>query len=137
MHLGIFINQYALLSWTSSLSISSSAISASTLYNHVRVGLPTGLLTSSLYSILLFIQSSSLFLITCSYHLSLQLLIAVVIGSTPTNSQFVTCPSVFHGNTTHPSNHLWYICVSKIYTFCVLVETSYLCISVISLTSKN
>ena len=35
---------HLLLSWTSSLSISSSAISASTLSNHVFLGLPTGLL---------------------------------------------------------------------------------------------
>ena len=40
-----------LLSWTSSLSISCSAISASTLSNHVFLGFPTGLLTSTLYSI--------------------------------------------------------------------------------------
>ena len=114
----------------SSRSISSSDISASTLYNHARVGLPTGLLASPLYSIFFLIQFSSLFLITCSYHLSPPLLITVVIGWTPTDSQFFTCPSVFHGNTTHPSNHLLYICVSNIYTFCVLVETSYLCMSV-------
>ena len=38
-----------LLSWTSSLSISSSAISASTLSNHVFLGLPTGLLPSTPY----------------------------------------------------------------------------------------
>ena len=37
-----------LLSWTSSLSISSSAISTSTLSNHVFLGLPTGLLPSTL-----------------------------------------------------------------------------------------
>ena len=54
--------------------------------NHVLAGLPTGLLDSTLYSILFFTQSSSLFLITCSYHLSLLLLMTVVIGSTPTNS---------------------------------------------------
>ena len=35
---------HLLLSWTSSLSISCSAISASTLSNHVFLGLPTGLL---------------------------------------------------------------------------------------------
>ena len=55
------------LSWTSSLSISSSAISASTLSNHVFLGLPTGLLPSTLYSIHFFTQSSSPFLITCPY----------------------------------------------------------------------
>ena len=42
---------HLLLSWTSSLSISSSAISTSTLSNHVFLGLPTGLLPSTLYSI--------------------------------------------------------------------------------------
>ena len=46
-----------LLSWTSSLSISSSAISASTLSNHVFLGLPTSLLPSTLYSIHFFTQS--------------------------------------------------------------------------------
>ena len=76
---------HLLLSWTSSLSISSSAISASTLSNHVFFGLPTGLLPSTLYSIHYFTQSSSPFLITCPYHLSLPLLMKVVIGSTPTS----------------------------------------------------
>ena len=83
---------HLLLSWTSSLSISSSAISTSTLSNHVFLGLPTGLLPSTLYSIHFFTQSSSPFLITCPYHLSLPLLMKVVIGSTPTsllNSSFV------------------------------------------------
>ena len=83
---------HLLLSWTSSLSISSSAIPASTLSNHVFLGLPTGLLPSTLYSIHFFTQSSSPFLITCPYHLSLSLLMKVVIGSTPTsflNSSFV------------------------------------------------
>ena len=83
---------HLLLSWTSSLSISSSAISTSTLSNHVFLGLPTGLLPSTLYSIHFFTQSSSPFLITCPYHLSLPLLMTVVIGSTPTsllNSSFV------------------------------------------------
>ena len=70
-----------LLSWTSSLSISCSAISASTLSNHVFLCLPTGLLSSTLYSIHLFTQSSSPFLITCPYHLSLPLLMKVVILS--------------------------------------------------------
>ena len=74
---------HLLLSWTSSLSISSSAISTSTLSNHVFLGLPTGLLPSTLYSIHFFTQSSSPVLITCPYHLSLPLLMKVVIGSTP------------------------------------------------------
>ena len=39
---------HILLSWTSSLSISSSAISASILSNQVFLGLPTGLLPSAL-----------------------------------------------------------------------------------------
>ena len=83
---------HVLLSWTSSLSISSSAISTSTLSNHVFLGLPTSLLPSTLYSIHFFTQSSSPFLITCPYHLSLPLLMKVVICSTPTsllNSSFV------------------------------------------------
>ena len=44
-----FLNFF--LSWTSSLSISSFSISASTLSNHVLLGLPTGLLFSTLYFI--------------------------------------------------------------------------------------
>ena len=83
---------HLLLSWTASLLISSLAISASTLSNRVFLGLPTGLLPSTLYSIHFFSQSSSPFLITCTYHLSLSLLMKVVIGSTPTslhNSSFV------------------------------------------------
>ena len=83
---------HSLLSWTSSLSISSSAISTSTLSNHVFLDLPTGPLPSTLYYIHLFTQSSSPFLITCPYHLSLPPLIKVVICSTPTsllNSSFV------------------------------------------------
>ena len=83
------------LSWTSSLSISSSTISASTLSNHVMLGLPTGLLPSTLNSIHFFTQSSSLFLVTCPYHLSLPLLMTVMLNSNHP-SQFYTCPSVFH-----------------------------------------
>ena len=68
------------LSWTYSLSISSSAIYASTLSNHVLLGLPTGLLPSTLNS-----RHSSAspqhFHITCPYHLSLPLLMTVVVGS--------------------------------------------------------
>ena len=83
---------HLLLSWTSSFSISSSDISASTLSNHVFLGLPTGPLPSTLYSIHLCTQSSSPFLITCPYHLSIPLLMKIVIGSTPNsllNSSFV------------------------------------------------
>ena len=82
------------LSWTSSLSISSYAIFASTLSNDVLLGLPTGLLPSTLNSIHFFTQSSSLFLITFPHHMS--------IPSQPTTSndnrlnsnqpsQFFTC----------------------------------------------
>ena len=56
------------------------------LCNHVLACLSTGLLNSTLYSILFFTQSPSLLLITCSYHLSLPLLMTVMICSTPTNS---------------------------------------------------
>ena len=97
------------LSWTSSLSISSSAISASTLSHHVFLGLPTGLLPSTLHSIYYFTQSSSHFLITCPYHLSLPPLMKVVIGSTPIsllNSSFVL---LFFMEIPH--NHL-IICIS-------------------------
>ena len=59
---------HLLLSWTSSLSISSSAISASTLSNHVFLGLPTGLLPSTLYSIHFFTQSSSYVHTSSVYH---------------------------------------------------------------------
>ena len=81
-----------LLSWAYPLSISSSAISASTLSNQILLGLPTGLLPSTLHSIHFFTQSSSPLFITCPYHLSLPPLMKVVIGSTPTsilNSLFV------------------------------------------------
>ena len=73
------------LSWTSSLSISSSAIPASTLSNHVSPGLPTGLPPSTLYSTHFFTQSSSPSPTTRPYHPSLPLLMKVVIGSTPTS----------------------------------------------------
>ena len=97
--INIFLHFF--LSWTSSLPISWSAIFASTLSKHV-LGLLTGLLPSILYSIHFFIKS--LVLITCPYHLSLPLLMTVVVVSNQL-SQFFTCP-VFHGNVTHPSNHL-------------------------------
>ena len=87
---------HLLLSWTSSLSISSSAISASTLSNHVFLGLPTGLLPSTLYSIHFFHPV----FITFSHHMS------IPSQSTTSNescdrlnsnqpSQFFICPSVF------------------------------------------
>ena len=91
------------LSWTSFLSISSSAMSAFILSNHALLGRPT-VLPSTLYSIHFFTQSSSLFLITYPYHLSLPLLMTVMIGSNPTN--VFHCHSVFYGNTTHSSNHM-------------------------------
>ena len=83
------------LSWGIFLSISSSAISASTLCNHVILGLPTGILPSTLNSIHFFTQPSSPFLITCPYYPSLPPLITVLIGSNQF-SQLFTCPSVFH-----------------------------------------
>ena len=55
------------------------------MFNHVLLGLPAGLLPSTLISIHFFTQSSSFFLIICPYHLSLFLLMTVVIGSTPTS----------------------------------------------------
>ena len=95
---------HSVLLWTSSLPISSSAIFASTLSNHVLLGLPTGLQPSTLISIHFFIQSSSFFLITCPYHLSITLLMTVEIGSTSTI--LLNSSLVFHGNATHPSNHV-------------------------------
>ena len=84
------------LSWGIFLSISSSAISASTLSNHVHLGLPTGILPSTPNSIHFFTQPSSPFLITCPYHPSLPPLISVMIGSNSNQfSQLFTCP-VFH-----------------------------------------
>ena len=70
----------------------SQAISVYTPSHHALLGLPTGLLPSTLTSIHFFTQFFSLFLITCPYHVSLPLLMKVVIGSTPTsllNSSFV------------------------------------------------
>ena len=101
-------------SWTSSLSISSSAMSASTLSNHVLLGRPTGLLPSTLNSIHFFTKS----LITFTHHMS------IPSQSTTSNDscdrlnsnqafQFFICPSVLHGNTTHPSNHL-HLCSFKL-----------------------
>ena len=58
---------HLLLSWTSSLSISSSAISASTLSNHVFLGLPTSLLPSTL-TLHTFLRPV---LITFSHHMSI------------------------------------------------------------------
>ena len=83
------------LSWGIFFSISSSAISGSTLSNHVLLGLPTGLLPSTPNSIHFFTQPSSPFLITCPYHPSLPPLITVMIGSNQF-SQIFTCPSAFH-----------------------------------------
>ena len=104
---------YFFLSWASSLWIQSSAISASTLYNHVLAGLPTGLLDSTLYSILFFTKSSSLFLITflitCPYHLSLPLLMTVVIGSILTNS--LNSALVFLSFMETPQIHLIICCI--------------------------
>ena len=57
---------HLLLSWTSSLSISSAAISASTLSNHVFLGLPTGLLPHSEISVFIFFLESFLCLETDS-----------------------------------------------------------------------
>ena len=110
----LFITFYLhfFLSWISSLSNSNSAISASTLYNYVLLGFPNGLLPSTLNSIYFFTQSSSLFLITCPYHLSLPLLMKVVLGSTPTN--LLNSILVFHRDSTHPSNHL-HLCFFKVY----------------------
>ena len=103
-----------LLSWTSSLSISSSDISASTLSNHVFLGLPTGLLPSTLYYIHFFTQSSSPFLITCPYHLSLPHLMKVVIGSTPTN--LLNFSFVLLSFNEIPHFHL-IICISALSNF--------------------
>ena len=97
-------------------SISSSAISTSTLYNLVLVCLPCGLLASTLYSTLFFTQSSSLFLITCSYHLSLPLLMTVVICSTPTNSLNSSFVILSFMETPHIHLIICCICVLLKYT---------------------
>ena len=89
----------------------SSVMSASTLSNHVLLGRPTGLLPSTRYSIHFFTHSSSLFLITCPYHLSLPLLMTVVIGSTSTkclNSSLVLLSFI-----ETPHSHL-IICISAL-----------------------
>ena len=77
-----FFLHFCLL-WTSSLSISSSPISDSTLFNHVLLGLPTGLLPSTLNSIHFFIQPTTSN-DSCDILNSNQL------------SQFYMCFSVFH-----------------------------------------
>ena len=82
---------HLLLSWTSSLSISSSAISASTLSNHVFLGLPTGLLPT-IYTP--YISSPS------PHHMSIPSQSTTsnescdMLNSNP-HSQFFICPSVF------------------------------------------
>ena len=79
----IFIT-FRLHLFLSSLSISRSAISASTLSNRVLFGLPPGLLPLTLISIhMFFTHSSSVFLITCQY--IIPLLMTVVIGSVQTS----------------------------------------------------
>ena len=91
VHFPIGLDFHFLLSWTSSLSISGSDICASTLSNHVFLGLPTGLLPSTLYSI---------HFSPSSHHMS------IPYQSTTSNescarlnsnqpSQFLICPSVF------------------------------------------
>ena len=84
------------------------------LSNHVLLGLSTGLLPSTLYSIHFFTQSSSLFLITCPYHLSLPLLITVVMGSTPTS--FLNYSLVLLSFMEIPHIHL-IICISALSNF--------------------
>ena len=107
---------HLLLSWTSSLSISSSAISASTLTtvsNNVFLGLPTGLLPSTLYSIH-FISLHPV-LITCPYHLSLPLLMKVVIYST-TPTSLLNSSFVILSFNKIPHIHL-IICISTLSNF--------------------
>ena len=82
---------YFFLSWTSSLSISSFAISDSILYNHVLLGLPTGLLLQ-LYTP--YISSPS------PHHMSIPSQSTISNDSchrlnSNQPSQFFTCPSVF------------------------------------------
>ena len=81
------------------------------LSNHVFLSLPNGLLPSTLYSIHFFTQSSSHFLITCPYHLSLPLLMKVMINrcadfdTTPHDVKHLfVCPA--HPTTLIPSD-LW------------------------------
>ena len=85
---------HLLLSWKSSLSISSSAISASTLSNHVFLGLPTVLLDSILHTFLHPV------LITFSHHMSIPSQSTTSKEScdrlnSNQPSQFLICPSVF------------------------------------------
>ena len=95
---------FCILSWTSSLSISRFAISASTFSNHVFFGLSTAF-NSNLHTFLHQV------LIIFPHHMSLP--------SQPTTSndscdrvnsnhlsQFFTSLSVFDGNARHPSNYL-------------------------------
>ena len=94
---------HLLLSWTSSLSISSSAISASTLSNHVFLGLLLKVF-QPVFCLKLYTFLHPV-LITCPYHLSLTPLMKVVIGSTPTNllNSSLFCPLLFN---EIPHNHL-------------------------------
>ena len=111
------------LSWTSSLSISNSVISASTLSNHVLLGLSTGHLSSTLNSIHFFTQASSRFLITCPYHLSLPSLMTVVIGSTPTSH--LNYSFVLLSFTTAPLVNPFYIycALNRVYRHFIPTDT--------------
>ena len=60
--------------------------------------------SSAFNSAYIFPPSLHHFSSTFPYHFSLSLIMTVVIGSTPTS--FLNSSLVFHGNTTHPSNHL-------------------------------
>ena len=87
------------LSWMSSLSISSSDISASTFSNHVFL---------FVFQPVFFLQLWSQYIFSPSY---------MSIPSQSTTSifllsQFFTRLFVFHGNATNPSNHL-HLCSSN------------------------
>ena len=84
------------LSLTSSLSISSFSISASTLSNHVLFGLPTDLLPTTPNSIHFFHTVFS----TCPYHLSLPLLMTVTSLHPPLGYQLDQLPGLFRHITT-------------------------------------
>ena len=86
---------------------------------HIRFH-TTVLLDSTLYSILFFTQSSSLFLITCSYHLSRPPLMTVVIGKTSTNS--LNSSLVLLSFMETPHIHLIICCI-----FVFLKYTHYVC----------
>ena len=88
------------------LLISSSAMSTSTLSNHVLLGL----LPSTLYSIHCFAQTSSLFLFTCPYHLSTTLCVVIDLTAAFDTVSHNTVISMIARSSLPPAITQWLSC---------------------------